>query len=157
MILPEPQTVENPRVPAPPVTFVHTINIQMRFCDTDMLGHVNNNAYLTYTDIGKVAYFERALTTHELSMANVVIGHYEVDFYAPTFISEKLAVQTAVLSVGDKSLTLEQRVISRTGMTKCVVRSVMVCVDPDTGRSKSLDPMVVKSLEEYEGRPLHKS
>ena len=37
--------------------FRHSIPVQMRFNDIDVLGHVNNSVFFTYYDLGKSAYF----------------------------------------------------------------------------------------------------
>lgn len=158
MKIPPPQTQENPRVPAADRPFNHSINVQMRFSDLDMLGHVNNNSYLTYADLGKVAYFERASPDGSLRTINAVVAHYDVDFYAPTYFSEKLCVLTAVTSISERAIRLEQRIVSRPqGMTKCIIRTVMVSVNPEDGRSAPADPRWVEALEKFEGRPLRQT
>ena len=40
-------------------TFAHAHPIEVRFADTDAMGHVNNARYLTYFEIARVAYYER--------------------------------------------------------------------------------------------------
>ena len=47
----------NPRVPQASQPFRHVTPIQIRFNDIDVIGHINNNAYLEYMDLGKTAYF----------------------------------------------------------------------------------------------------
>ena len=38
--------------------FHHSIPVQIRFNDIDMLGHVNNTVYFSFFDLGKARYFE---------------------------------------------------------------------------------------------------
>ena len=63
----------------------HRLDIQIRFNDFDMFGHLNNNAYLEYFDLAKADYFGDvlggAVTPERLS---VVVAHLTVSFYNPT-------------------------------------------------------------------------
>ena len=43
--------------PPGPDCFKHLTDIQIRFNDIDMLGHLNNTMYFSYFDIGKADYF----------------------------------------------------------------------------------------------------
>ena len=38
--------------------FRHSIPVQLRFNDIDILGHLNNSVYFTLFDLGKTRYFE---------------------------------------------------------------------------------------------------
>ena len=38
--------------------FHHTLPLQLRFNDVDLLGHVNNSVYFAFYDLGKSRYFE---------------------------------------------------------------------------------------------------
>ena len=35
----------------------HSVPVQLRFNDTDALGHVNNSTYFSFYDLGKSEYF----------------------------------------------------------------------------------------------------
>ncbi|MDE6654960.1 MAG: acyl-CoA thioesterase, partial [Muribaculaceae bacterium] len=41
--------------------FHDSVDIQMRFKDVDLFGHVNNTVYFEYMDLGKVHYIENVL------------------------------------------------------------------------------------------------
>ena len=48
--LPDPRDLTGP--------FRHSVEIVVRFADTDAMGHVNNAKYLTYFEIARVAYYD---------------------------------------------------------------------------------------------------
>lgn len=58
IILPTPL---NPRVPAPTQPFRTVLPLQIRFNDIDLLGHVNNEMYFAYMDLGKMRYFQEMM------------------------------------------------------------------------------------------------
>ena len=80
----------------------------MRFNDIDMLGHLNNSVYFTFMDLAKARYFQAVLgDKFRWGNIGVVIVNVNCDFCAPSFFDDELEVETAVISIGDKSLTLE--------------------------------------------------
>lgn len=116
------------------------VEIQMRFKDVDLFGHVNNTVYLEYMDLGKVHYINRVLgdlfNTHKDAL---VIVNINCDFLSPAKYDEPLEVVTRVEAVGVHSLTLNQQVRnSATGDVKCRAKVVMVGFDATTGQSKEI-------------------
>ena len=77
---------DNPKVPAAEFPFRHHQPVQMRFTDIDMLGHLNNNVYLTFMDLAKVEYFAAVLPEGmDWRSINAVVVHIACDFYAPSY------------------------------------------------------------------------
>lgn len=101
----------------------------MRFSDVDMFGHANNVAQQMYFDQGKSDLFKelwRLTAAAEQIPALIVSLHNE--FYEQILYGEDVVVETFIESVGNKSLTLFQRLLS--GQKVCSVsRAVMVCYD----------------------------
>ena len=145
---------DNPKVPAAEFPFRHCIPVQMRFTDIDMLGHLNNNVYLTFMDLAKVRYFSDVLPVGmDWKSINAVVVHISCDFYSPSYFNESLEVWTTVTSVSTHSFKMEQRVVnSVTGQTKCIGRTVMAGFDPATATGKELDRHWIESVEVYEHR-----
>ena len=121
--------------------FRHSIPVQMRFNDIDVLGHVNNSVFFTYYDLGKSAYF----TTIRKGQMNwtrpdVVIANVNCNFYAPM------------------RFKVHQRIVNTvTKEVKSECATVMVAFDVDTQESKCLPAAWVKAICEYEGRNLIES
>ena len=134
--------------------FRHHQPVQIRFNDIDMLGHVNNTLYFVYMDLAKTRYFQAVLgekfAWHTIGL---VIVNINCDFCQPSFIDDNLEVVTAVTSIGEKSLTLEQQVVSKDdGSVRCHCRTVMVGFDPATNTSMPITNMWREALSDYEGR-----
>lgn len=149
-------TDENPRVPAPEVPFRHKMPVQMRFTDIDMLGHVNNNAYLSYMDLAKVNYFSEVLPEGmDWRHVSSVIVHIDCDYYSPAYFEEPLVVLTTIVSVSARSFRMEQRVINDvTKQTKCISRTTMAGFDPKTATGRPIDRFWVEHVARYENRQL---
>ncbi len=147
--------MSNTRIPAPCRPFRHKIDVQLRFNDVDIFGHVNNSVYLQFFDLGKMRYFESALGKDFAdSGLVVVIVNINCDFFSPSFLDEPLQVMTQTVHIGDKSITLEQRIAdSVTGDVKCMARTVMAGFNPKELTSAPIPDFARKAIEEYESCP----
>lgn len=144
---------DNPRVPQAARPFRHAVDLQTRFADIDMLGHVNNNVYFSFMDLGKIDYF-LAISGGKFSMADLkaVVVNVNCDFYEPSYFTEPLQVWTAVTHIGNRSFVIEQRVVSaKSGSTKCIGRTTLAGFDPSTGRGADLDEAFVELTCLFEG------
>lgn len=120
--------------------YKHRLELQMRFRDIDLFGHVNNNVYFEYFDLGKVKYIEATLGSLFNPRADAaVVANINCNFLRPTLPNEPLAVETRTDALGEHSFTLSQRVVNTdTNEVKCEARVVMVCFDTRTGQSKEI-------------------
>ena len=144
---------DNPKVPEAQFPFHHVLPVQMRFTDIDMLGHLNNNVYLSFMDLAKVNYF--STVGMDWRSLKAVVVHIGCDFYSPSYFNESLEVWTQVTSVSTHSFKMEQRIVNGvTGQTKCVGHTVMAGFDPATAKGQALDREWVKAVEQYEQRKL---
>ena len=101
-------------------------SIQIRFNDVDQMGHVNNAVIMEYFDLGKEAFFaERGLPPEEGDFT-VMIVHYDVDFKRQIHFHDRIHVETEIEKLGNKSLTMMQRVVNTETNIVCVeCRTVM--------------------------------
>ncbi|MCH5221222.1 MAG: acyl-CoA thioesterase [Muribaculaceae bacterium] len=142
-------------IPQLPFEFRHRIPLQIRFNDIDVFGHLNNAVYVQFMDMGKLSYFKQFMNggfEHEPSVP--VVADIHCTFYAPTYIDDKIECHTAVESISNSSLVLEQRIIGSDGSVKCCGRTVMVNIDVKTGASTPLSEEWRRALSAYEGREL---
>lgn len=142
------------RVPDAKYPFRHYMAIQTRFCDFDMLGHMNNSVYFTFFDMGKAHYFETIsgapVDWHNLGL---VVANTNCDFFKPVFFDDTIAVVTTVISQGKRSFKIEQRIINaKTRLTHARCITVMVAYDPQTLKSADVPQQWIENASRYEGR-----
>lgn len=142
----------NPKVP--PVTHPFRVgkSLQLRFNDIDMLGHINNGAYLQFLDLGKLEYFKTVLPSRfSLNDIYVVVVNVNCSFFSPGYMDEPLAVYTACTHLSQRSLILDQRVVNTaTGDVKCVAQTVMAGFDPHTLKGIELDAEWAEEIAKFE-------
>jgi len=137
------------------IKFNHITPIQLRFNDFDALGHVNNSVYFSFYDLGKTSYFNDVMPDVSISQeVGVVIGHIEVSFLLSVYPGENVAVQTAVVEIGNKSFKLLQHLVDvDTNEVKCICQTVMVCFDAKTKTTRPISDEWRKAMADFEGNP----
>ena len=142
----------NPKVPAPAVPFHHCLDLQQRFNDIDMFGHVNNAVYMQMFDLGKVHYFNAVMGGEiDWHKATVVVVNINATFFSPAYFGEPLAVLTAVSRISTHSFILEQRIVNPdNGDVKCTARTVMAGFDPSTATGIEIPANWVEALNKFE-------
>ena len=131
----------------PDLSFETTIPV--RFQDFDLMGHVNNAVYATYLEEARTTYINEALgiPTEEI---NCVLAHLELDFHAPLQETAAVTVAVGVTDVGEKSVTRSYEVRDG-GETYATAETVLVTLDPATGRPTELTDPWLAGIREQEG------
>lgn len=112
-------------------------NIQIRFNDVDQMGHVNNAVIMEYLDLGKDAFFSGHGLSPTKSDFTVMVVHYDVDFRAQIHYHDRIHVETEIEKIGNKSVTVLQRVVNTETNTLCVeCRTVMAGYRRSTSSSE---------------------
>lgn len=135
-------------------TFKTTLPIQIRFNDIDALGHINNNIYFSYFDLGKTDYFEKIKRSLvDWTEGIVVIANINADFLSPIYYKEKIEVDTKVTKLGEKSGVLLQQIRSvKTNEIKCRCQTVFVTYNPDTQSSMAIPDVWRNAISQFEER-----
>ncbi|HUZ38902.1 MAG TPA: thioesterase family protein [Streptosporangiaceae bacterium] len=106
--------------------FEHSVDVRWR--DSDALGHVNHAVFLTYLEEGRDAFFTQALG----SDPSYVVVRLEVDFRAEVRLSERrVTVHVEVEGLGTTSLTTRETIVVPSGDVAAQARVVTVRWDPD--------------------------
>jgi acyl-CoA thioester hydrolase len=158
-----PGRIETPADPRDlPGEFRHRVTVDVRFVDTDAMGHVNNAVYLTYCETARIRYWtdvtgEPVAAGHEHA-ESLILAEARITYRSPVFHTEQVTVESRATHIGRSSFTLEHRLTAGAagGAPRLVAisDSVMVRYDYGTGRPAPLDDAIVAAIEAFEGRPL---
>ena len=115
--------------------------LQLRWGDLDLLGHVNNVRHVEYAQEARIAFFTDLAADGRLPRSPVVVARQEIDYVRVLELTDApVEVRVTVSAVGNSSFTVDQVIVGVGEGTPTFsrVRSVVVGLDPDTGRSVPL-------------------
>ena len=138
--------------------------IEIRFVDTDALGHVNNAVYLSYFEAARAAYYEQVSghafgTGPDVEVRTFVVAEAHVTYRQPALFGEPLWCSCRVGWVGHSSFSLEYRVeveASPIGEARTIAdgSTVQVFYDLENGKVVRMPPDLLQRITDYEGRAL---
>jgi len=145
----------------PEHAFPYRHAIEVRFRDTDALGHVNNAVYLTYFEAARAGYY-RAVTGNVFDSEegarrqSLIIARACVDYRAPAYFGQPLVVECGAAWVGRSSFALDYRIVVADDEQRLVAdgQTVQVMFDYETGRPIRIPPHLLERLSAFEGRPI---
>lgn len=107
------------------IIFRHSIPVQVRFIDIDMMAHVTNSMYLAYADMGRMKYFNDVLGEQiGQNKESLIIASLTIDFKNPIFLPEKIEVLSKTAKIGHKSIQMLQHIINAdTKEIKAIIHS----------------------------------
>ncbi|HEX7022995.1 MAG TPA: thioesterase family protein [Trueperaceae bacterium] len=127
------------------MTQPYRTDIQVRFNDTDALGHLNNTSYAVYAEQARVAFLRAAGEE-----GGLILAHIALDFRRQGRFGEPVYVLTAVDKVGNTSVRLRQEIYVGDELA-AEVGSVVVFFDYQAQRPRPIPAAMRARLEEMSG------
>lgn len=120
--------------------FKHKTPIQIRFVDTDMLGHVNNACYLSYAELARISYFRDVLGTQvNWNARGIIVAKAMIDYKLPIFFRDNIIVRTRVSRLGKKSFDIDYQFIhispTKEEVLKAEGKTIMVCYNYEENKT----------------------
>ncbi|WP_182346774.1 acyl-CoA thioesterase [Tomitella gaofuii] len=131
------------------MTDPYRVRLQLRWGDSDQLGHINNVMYLEYAQEARLRFLSEIGGTSTYSLGPIVVRRIEVDFERSLrYTAEGIDVDVWVLKVGTSSFTLRHRIRDPHGNVYSTVDAVAVAVDLETESSRPIPDDVRAILTE---------
>ncbi|NRA10846.1 MAG: acyl-CoA thioesterase [Crocinitomicaceae bacterium] len=122
------------------------VKIQVRFSDLDVLGHVNNNVYLSFFEIARVHYFGHMLGENWNWTTNgVILAKNNVEYLKPVLLSHEPYVTLFVDYIGTKSFSLNYE-LHVNGKLHTTGGSTLVCFDASINETISIPEVMKEEL-----------
>ena len=102
----------------------HTYDLQLRYADTDALGHVNNALYATYAEAARIAFFREI----GVAVENLILARLEIDYRRQVRFGESPSVESFVTKIGNTSIGVAHRLLVD-GEVAAEMRTVVVHFD----------------------------
>jgi acyl-CoA thioester hydrolase len=145
-----------------PGDFGHRREIDVRFVDTDAMGHVNNAVYLTYCETARIAYWTNVtgepVRLGAAGAESLILAEARITYRAPAYHGQVVTVETRAIRIGRSSFTLEHRLTAAVGRGEptlvAVSESILVRYDYARDAPVAVSAEVIFAIERFEGRGL---
>ena len=129
--------------------------VEVRFADTDAMGHVNNAKYLTYVETARTKYIEEVI----LGELSFIVADVRLAYRSPAHYGETLTVETRTSRVGRTSLGMDHRITAPdSALAKArliaTCESVLVRYDYGSEAPVRISEAEIERIEAFEGRSL---
>ena len=105
---------------------IFRVQVQRRFGDIDMLGHVNNVVYHDYLQEARVRIIREMMRQDDVDFSHIV-ARQEIDHLRTLDLRPApITVEIWVSAIGGASYTVDYRVLDDDGQVAAKARSVMV-------------------------------
>lgn len=122
----------------------------VRYADTDRQGHVNNAAFATFVETGRVRFLYDPERPVGRDGAEWVIVSLKLDFLGEIRWPGTVEIGTRVARIGTSSVTLEEG-LYQDDRQVAAAETVIVQIDQATRKAVPLGPDAVARFEELRG------
>lgn len=128
-----------------------TIELPVRFSDTDAMGHANNAAYLSYLEEARFAYMRCLFDVKDWKKLSIILARVEIDYRSPSFCGETLVVGIRTSKVGGASFEAAYAVTEKaSGRLVAEAKSVQVWYDYATGKVSRIPGEAARRIREFD-------
>lgn len=121
--------------------FRASVDVQVRFRDTDAMGHVNNAVYLSYLELARMHHWTLLTGRRGYGGVDFILARAEIDFRSPTLPDEELSIRIRVCELRRSSFVFDYRLEEKaSGRLVAEALTVQACYDYAKRKVKPLAP-----------------
>ena len=128
-----------------------TTNLDVRFRDLDVMGHVNNAVFFTYFEQGRLDFFNSASPDVKFPGFDFILAHINCDYLKPVTIDDHLTLQIQIGKIGRKSFNFNYAIVDRADAKSIYATgaSVQVCFDYQQNKTVQVSGELKDLLHQY--------
>ena len=144
----EPIEATLPSAPAK----VYVTELQLRFGDTDAMGHVNNAKVLTYLELGRIRFFVDVMGAKGVEDIRFILAEVSCRYRIPILLHDHVFVRMHITDVHRSSFRFRCDLFDpRDGRVFVEAETVQVMYDYATGRPVPVDADFLARARDYIG------
>jgi len=131
---------------------VYETDLQMRFGDTDAMGHVNNAKIITYLELGRVGFFADVVGAERVEDYEFILAEVNCRYRMPILLQDRVRVRMHVTDVSRSSFRFRCELFDpRDGRVFVEAETAQVMYDYSTGRPRPIDDAFLSKIRDYIG------
>jgi acyl-CoA thioester hydrolase len=140
--------------PPPPLHFVtrrsHSVDLRVRYAETDRMGVVYHANYLVWCEVGRVEFMRalgRSYAALEADGTALAVTEASVRYLAPARFDDPVRVTTTLASVRSRAVTFDYEIThAESGLRLATAHTALVSIDRD-GRLAAIPPAFRAALD----------
>ena len=132
--------------------FSHTIQLRVRYGETDQMGYCYYGNYASYFEVGRVEALRAiGMSYRELEESGIMlpVSHFEVDYKHPALYDDELTITTAIVEMKGAQLFFEYTIKNEKGVLIALSKTTLVFVAKITMRPISPPQEFVDLVHAY--------
>ena len=93
--------------------FKYKTNVEIRFCDIDVYGHVNNAIYLTYFEQARSIYWKEIINW-DWDKTGIILAKADLTFIKPIRLNDTLTAYVKTSKIGNSSWEIDYALFTTT-------------------------------------------
>ncbi len=129
---------------------IHEANVRVRYCETDMAGHVNNTSYFIYLEEARGKFFEERIPKPLNSFGRFILASTKCDYVNQAYYGQSLKISTWVSRIGNKSFSFGHSITAEdTGDLIAEADAVIVNFNYEEQKSEPISLELREVLESH--------
>ena len=113
--------------------FAFSVQLKVRFSETDMFGHVNNTVVFTYLEYARIEYLQSIQLMNK--EGNIpVVADLQCDYVRQMYFGEKITIFVKVARVGNSSVDIHYLGKNEKDEIVFTARGTIVQINAKTGK-----------------------
>jgi acyl-CoA thioester hydrolase len=131
-------------------TRYHSTRVNLRWSDFDQFQHVNNAAYLEFSQDARIDFVRDVVTEIDMAVPAFVVRWASVDYQKSVSSSEvAVVVESFIYQVGVKSFKMRQYIRNSQHRLVAVVDTVNVGIDPISGKTRAWSDSDIEVINKF--------
>jgi acyl-CoA thioester hydrolase len=122
----------------------HRTDIQVRFADSDALGHINNASFATYAEMARLEF----LSTLGESVQRMILANLVIDFRRQVLVTDAVYVDSWVEKLGNTSMSIAHTIFAN-DEPAAEIKSVVVYFDYASSKAMPLTQEMREGLRPF--------
>lgn len=134
----------------------HEIEVYVRFCETDAIGHVNNTSHFLYLEEARTKFFKEVYPNRPVTKT-FMIAKISCTYLNEAFSGQTLTINTVVSKIGTTSFTIEQTIENKeNNVMVAEAETVIVWFDYENKKSLKIPEILYDNLKKYSPTKVNK-
>lgn len=125
--------------------------VQLRFCDLDGLGHINNAIYVTYMELART-YWQKEIK-ESLESFDWILGSIHVRYIKEARITDDIRIFMWVSRIGTKSWDFTYAVINQNDEVVAKAASTQIGYNYELKQSSIISQDIIDDIKSRQGNP----